>query len=83
MYFIANWKMFGDLKSLDTLDKVIKFFKGFKKNKLLKIIKKLLSLMNQSGQLAQELYQNLMTYLRQSILLKKKKRIIKSFMVAQ
>ena len=38
MYFIANWKMFGDLKSLDTLDKVIKFFKGFKKNKLLKII---------------------------------------------
>ena len=38
MYFIANWKMFGDLKSLDTLEKVIKFFKGFKKNKLLKII---------------------------------------------
>ena len=38
MYFIANWKMFGDLKSLDTLDKVIKFFKVFKKNKQLKII---------------------------------------------
>ena len=38
MYFIANWKMFGDLKSLDTLDKVINFFKRFKKNKLLKII---------------------------------------------
>ena len=38
MYFIANWKMFGDLKSLDTLDKVIKFFKGFKKNETLKII---------------------------------------------
>ena len=39
--------------------------------------------MNQFGQLVQELYQNLMTYLRQSVLLKKKKRIIKFFMVAQ
>mgnify|MGYP007000250470 len=23
MYFIANWKMYGNLKSLNTLDKVI------------------------------------------------------------
>ena len=30
--------------------------------------------MNQFGQLVQELYQNLMTYLRQSVLLKKKKK---------
>ncbi len=28
MYFIANWKMFGDIKSLNTLDKVIKFSKN-------------------------------------------------------
>jgi triosephosphate isomerase len=28
MYFIANWKMFGDLKSLKSLDKVIKFSKS-------------------------------------------------------
>ena len=27
MYFIANWKMFGGLKSLNTLNKVIKFLK--------------------------------------------------------
>ena len=39
--------------------------------------------MNQFGQLVQELYQNLMTYLRQSVLLKEKKKIIKFFMVAQ
>ena len=25
MYFIANWKMYGDLKSLNSLNKVIKF----------------------------------------------------------
>ena len=31
MYFIANWKMFGDIKSLNTLDKVIKFSKNNKK----------------------------------------------------
>ena len=30
MYFIANWKMYGDLKSLNTLDKVIKFSKSNK-----------------------------------------------------
>ncbi len=28
MYFIANWKMFGNIKSLNTLDKVIKFSKS-------------------------------------------------------
>jgi len=33
MYFIANWKMFGDLKTLNSLDKVIKFLKTNKKNK--------------------------------------------------
>jgi triosephosphate isomerase (TIM) len=38
MYFIANWKMFGGLKSLNSLHKVIKFFKSFKKNKFTKII---------------------------------------------
>ncbi len=34
MYFIANWKMFGDLRTLNSLDKVIKFSKNIKKNKL-------------------------------------------------
>ncbi len=38
MYFIANWKMFGGLKSLNSLNKVVKFFKTFKKNKTVKII---------------------------------------------
>ena len=38
MYFIANWKMFGGLNSLNSLHKVIKFLKGFKKNKFIKII---------------------------------------------
>jgi len=33
MYFIANWKMFGDLKTLNSLDKVINFSKINKKNK--------------------------------------------------
>jgi len=33
MYFIANWKMFGYLKTLNSLDKVIKFSKSNKKNK--------------------------------------------------
>ena len=28
MYFVANWKMFGNLKSLNTLDKVVKFSKS-------------------------------------------------------
>ena len=34
MYFIANWKMFGDLKTINSLDKVIKFSKNIKKNKI-------------------------------------------------
>ena len=38
MYFIANWKMFGGLNSLNTIDKVVKFFKIFKKNRSIKII---------------------------------------------
>ena len=38
MYFIANWKMFGDLKTLNSLHKVINFLKNFKKNKFTKIV---------------------------------------------
>ena len=38
IYFIANWKMFGGLNSLNTIDKVVKFFKAFKKNRSIKII---------------------------------------------
>ena len=38
MYFIANWKMFGGLQSINSLHKVLKFFKNFKKNKSIKII---------------------------------------------
>ncbi|MDA9629646.1 triose-phosphate isomerase [Candidatus Pelagibacter sp.] len=34
MYFIANWKMFGDLRTLNSLDSVIKFSNINKKNKL-------------------------------------------------
>ena len=34
MYFIANWKMFGYLTTLNSLDKVIKFSKNIKKNKI-------------------------------------------------
>jgi len=34
MYFIANWKMFGTLKTLNSLKKVISFSDNFKKNKL-------------------------------------------------
>tara|TARA_B110000971_G_C19891288_1_gene445449 strand:- start:225 stop:959 length:735 start_codon:yes stop_codon:yes gene_type:complete len=33
MYFVANWKMFGDLGTLDTLNKVITFVNKIKKNK--------------------------------------------------
>ena len=33
MYFVANWKMYGDLKSINTLDKVIKFSKSKAINK--------------------------------------------------
>ena len=38
MYFIANWKMFGGINSVNSLDKVIKFLKSFQKKKLAKII---------------------------------------------
>ena len=38
MYFIANWKMFGGLNTLNSLHKVENFFKKFKKNKLIKIV---------------------------------------------
>ena len=31
VYFVANWKMFGDLRTLNSLDKVIKFSKNKKK----------------------------------------------------
>ena len=34
MYFIANWKMFGTLKTLNSLKKVISFSDNFKRNKL-------------------------------------------------
>ena len=33
MYFIANWKMFGDLRTLNSLDSVIKFSKNYKNSK--------------------------------------------------
>ena len=33
IYFVANWKMFGDLKTLKTLSKVINFTKKIKKKK--------------------------------------------------
>ena len=35
MYFIANWKMYGDLKSLKSLDKVIKFANNHKRKKIM------------------------------------------------
>ena len=38
MYFIANWKMFGGLSTLNSLTKVIRFLKIFKKSKNTKII---------------------------------------------
>ena len=38
MYFIANWKMFGGLSTLNSLKRVIKFLKIFKKSKNIKII---------------------------------------------
>ena len=38
MYFIANWKMFGGMNSLNSLDKVINFLKKKKKKKLVKIV---------------------------------------------
>ena len=38
IYFIANWKMFGGLKSLNSVHNVDKFLKKFKKKNLVKII---------------------------------------------
>ena len=38
MYFIANWKMFGGLSTLNSLKKVIKFLKIFKKSNRIKVI---------------------------------------------
>ena len=38
MYFIANWKMFGGLSTLNSLNKVIKFLKIFKKSNKTKIV---------------------------------------------
>ena len=38
MYFVANWKMFGGLSTLNSLKKVIKFLKIFKKSNKTKII---------------------------------------------
>jgi len=32
-YFVANWKMFGDLKTVNSINKVIKFSKSIKFNK--------------------------------------------------
>ena len=34
LYFVANWKMFGDLKALKSLDKVIKFSRTIKQKKI-------------------------------------------------
>ena len=34
IYFVANWKMFGDLRTLNSLNIVMSFVKKFKKNKL-------------------------------------------------
>ncbi len=33
IYFVANWKMFGDLKTINSLNKVISFLKKIKKKK--------------------------------------------------
>src|SRR6056300_606063 len=33
-YFIANWKIFGNLRSINVLDKVISFTKKYKKNNI-------------------------------------------------
>ncbi len=34
LYFIANWKMYGDLKTLNSLDKVVKFLNTIKRKKI-------------------------------------------------
>ena len=33
LYFVANWKMFGSLRTLNSINKVVKFVNKFKKNK--------------------------------------------------
>ena len=38
MYFIANWKMFGGLNTLNSLHKVVNFLNKFKKKKFAKVI---------------------------------------------
>ena len=38
MYFIANWKMFGGLNTLNSLHKVVNFLSKFKKKKIVKVI---------------------------------------------
>ncbi len=38
MYFIANWKMFGGVTTLNSLKKVIKFLKTFENSKKIKVI---------------------------------------------
>ena len=38
MYFVANWKMFGGLNTLNSLNKVVNYLSKLKKNKLIKII---------------------------------------------
>ena len=37
MYFIANWKMFGGLNTLNSLHKVVKF-KKILKNRFVKLV---------------------------------------------
>ena len=43
MYFIANWKMFGNLKTLNSLNKVVTFVKKFRKNKFKGVFKYIFS----------------------------------------
>ena len=38
MYFIANWKMFGNVNSLNSINKVVNFLKRFKYKKFLKVV---------------------------------------------
>ena len=37
-YFVANWKMYGGLSTVNSLHRVIKFLKTFKKSKNIKIV---------------------------------------------
>ena len=38
MYFIANWKMFGNVNSLNSINKVVNFLKKFKYKKFSKVV---------------------------------------------